>query len=118
MSHTQGKLTVSDDGRRAHPFLKGADQSPVASCGGNEPGYGSYAPESNSRRFANARRLKSCWNFFESDDGRAIDTDKIEPGGFWEVIDFLQWIVRYHGVGTESARKAQRLLDAFRGTWK
>ena len=32
---------------------------------------------------------KAAVNFFESNDGRAIATDKIEPGGFWMALDVI-----------------------------
>ena len=40
-------------------------------------------------------RLKTCFEFFKSDDGRAIPTDKIPQGGFWEMIRMLERTERY-----------------------
>ena len=37
-----------------------------------------------------AEFLWKAGNFFHSDDGRTIDTDRIAQGGFWEMVDNMK----------------------------
>ena len=58
--HTPGPWKVGTKGQRAQPYVEGADGSPVASCGGNAPGRGSYEIETLRRRKANARLIAAA----------------------------------------------------------
>ena len=40
-----------------------------------------------------AEQIIAEHNFFHSNDGRAIDTDKIPQGGFWEMVNVLQLLL-------------------------
>jgi hypothetical protein len=44
----------------------GADGSPVASCGGNDPGFGSRSAETYERRDANARLIAAAPELYET----------------------------------------------------
>jgi hypothetical protein len=44
----------------------GADGSPVASCGGNDPGFGSRSAETYERRDANARLIAAAPELYAS----------------------------------------------------
>ena len=46
-------------------------------------------------------------NFFHSNDGRTIDTDRIAQGGFWEMVDIIYGLVHFN----ESSYEAETLLD-------
>lgn len=55
---------------------------------------------------ADAAHIVAAINFFHSDDGRTVDTDKIPQGGFWEMLWFIEHMAVING-----DRKARALLD-------
>ena len=55
-------------------------------------------------------RIDAYWDFFESDDGRTIPTDKIPQGGFWEMIRMLERTKRYVPPG-QFRDEVRALLD-------
>ena len=73
--HTAGPWIVGSKGGRAQPSVFGADGSPVASCGGNAPGYGHYSVETHQRRLANARLIAAAPALFEAIETWLADYD-------------------------------------------
>lgn len=63
---TPGPWTFSNKGRRVQPSIFGADGSPVASCGGNAPGFGQYTHETYERRKTNARLIAAAPELYEA----------------------------------------------------
>lgn len=77
MSHTPLTITVKTGNK--HEFVLCMGSNIIA-----------HVPAYRIASEADALRLKTCWNFFHSED-RHIDTGKIEPGGFWEMVEALKW---------------------------
>jgi hypothetical protein len=73
---TPGPWRVSSERRRVQPAVFGADGSPVASCGGNAPGYGQYSAETHQRRESNARLIAVAPELYAALDALVADTEK------------------------------------------
>ena len=79
----------------------------VAGCAGYMDGQEKTRIENEH----NAERIVAAVNFFHSDDGRAIDTDKIEPGGFWEAIQVIDQLRTALDDMTNQLPNDERLAD-------
>lgn len=93
-----GCRTIRTEKGRSHGTYRGTE---IAST---------FGLMDDSEDKANGDRIAATVNFFHSDDGRTVPTDKIPQGGFWEMIRMLERTERYVPPG-QFRDEVRALLD-------